>query len=70
MPPDSEPAKNVVDAILVPTGIITAFLAALNEVLTAILIFTTIVWTVYRVVDMHERRKERKKREKDDVDPT
>lgn len=70
MPPDSEPAKNVVDAILVPTGILTAFFAALNEVLTAILIFTTIVWTVYRVVDMHERRKERKKREKDDVDST
>lgn len=77
---NSDNFKHVMDGVFVTTGTgavahnllnYTGHLVehVINPMLTSIAIFTTIVWTIYRVIEMHEKRKEKKKeKERNKID--
>lgn len=55
----AEPLKHVADAIVIPTGAVTAALniiGVVNGLLTMVVLILTAVWTVYRIRDMHRRQ--------------
>ena len=50
--------KHTVDAITVPSGIVAAvgnYIGAINGILTAVVLLTSIGWTVYRIIEIHRR---------------
>jgi len=55
---NTEQLKHTVDAIAVPSGIAAAvgnYIGAVNGILTAIVLLTSIGWTVYRIIEIHRR---------------
>lgn len=64
----SEQIKHVTDAIIVPAGIgasVAWWMAELvNPFLTGLVLLTTVVWTVYRIIDIRDKRRQRKIDEK------
>lgn len=58
-----EPTKHVVDAIAIPGGLLgiaSHYMPLLNQVLTFCVLVTSLIWGVYRILDMREARRARK----------
>lgn len=58
-----EVAKHVVDAAAIPggiVGILSHYLGLFNEILTFFVLLTTVIWTVYRIIDIRTNRRKRK----------
>lgn len=56
--------KHVIDAAVIPGGLLAGFLTymeAINAVMAFLVLLTSLVWGVYRIVDMRnsQRRKKR-----------
>lgn len=59
MQQQAESLKHVADAIVIPTGAVTAALniiGVVNGLLTMVVLILTAVWTVYRIRDMRRRQ--------------
>lgn len=59
--PDS--AKHATDAIVLPGGLVVAiagWLDLISKVFTICVLVATLVWTVYRIIDLRETIKERR----------
>lgn len=57
----AESLKHVADAIVIPTGAVTAALniiGLVNGLLTMVVLLLSAVWTAYRIRDMHRRHRE------------
>lgn len=55
----AEVTKQVIDAVAIPGGIIgiaSHYLGFMNLILTFLVLVTSLVWGVYRIVDMHKAR--------------
>ncbi len=57
--------KHIVDAVAIPGGLLAGFLTymqAINAVMAFLVLATSLVWGVYRIVDMRntQRREKRK----------
>ena len=59
----AEIAKQVIDAVAIPGGMIgiaSHYLGFMNLVLTFFVLTTSFIWGIYRILDMHESRKKDK----------
>lgn len=59
----SSTAKHVGDAIAIPggmVGVLSYYMEALNQLLTFLVLITSLIWGIYRIIEMHEKRKENK----------
>lgn len=59
MQQQADSLKHVADAVVIPAGAATAALniiGLVNGVLTMIVLLLTVIYTGYRIIDMHRRR--------------
>jgi len=59
----SDTVKHVIDAAVIPSGVIAAtahWMNLINGVMTFLVLVTSLVWGIYRIIDMHETRQARK----------
>jgi len=59
-----EVAKHAIDSIAIPGGVITGLTYALglvNGILTTLVLLTSLVWGVYRIVDMRNKQRRTKR---------
>ncbi len=57
-------AKHVVDAVAIPGGLLAGFLTymqAINAVMAFLVLLTSLVWGVYRIVDMRNTQRRGKR---------
>ena len=56
--------KHVVDAVAIPGGLLAGFLTymeAINAVMAFLVLLTSLVWGVYRIVDMRNKQRRTKR---------
>ena len=59
----SEQIKHAVDAVTIPAGIVAGlshWMGLINGVMTFLVLLTSLIWGVYRIMDMREKRNSRK----------
>ena len=58
----SESVKHTVDLVTIPSGLAAAlahYMDLINGVMTFLVLFTSFVWGVYRIIEMHRKLKEK-----------
>lgn len=56
--------KHVVDAVAIPTGIVAAlgnYMDLINGVMTFLVLLTSLIWGVYRIIDMRSTQRRSKR---------
>lgn len=56
----TETLKHVSDAVVIPTGAATAvmhLIGVLNGILTTVVLALTVIYTAYRIYDLHHKRR-------------
>ena len=54
-----EQLKHIGDAVAIPAGVgagISHYLGLVNEVMTFLVLLTSLIWGVYRIMEMREKR--------------
>jgi len=55
-----ETLKHVVDAAVIPGGVLTAlssYMGLINGVMTFLVLVTSLIWGVYRIIDMRNKQR-------------
>ena len=60
----TDSVKHVVDAVAIPGGLLAGFLTymeAINAIMAFLVLLTSLVWGIYRIVDMRNKQRRKKR---------